>query len=33
LRNVAKDWKNAQREWTAAMTQFAIMFGDRFRAE
>lgn len=33
LRNVAKDWKNAQREWTAAMTQFAIMFGDRFSAE
>ena len=33
LRNVAKDWKNAQREWTAAMTQFAIMFADRFSTE
>jgi putative transposase len=30
LRGVSKNWKNAQREWTAAMTQFAIMFGDRF---
>ena len=33
LRGVSKDWKNAQREWTAAMTQFAIMFGDRFSVE
>jgi putative transposase len=31
LRRTEKNWKNAQREWTAAMTQFAIMFGDRFR--
>jgi putative transposase len=30
LRRVEESWKNAQREWTAAMTQFAIMFGDRF---
>ncbi len=30
LRGVSKNWKNAQREWTAAMTQFAIMFGERF---
>jgi putative transposase len=30
LRRVSRDWKNAQREWTAAMTQFAIMSGDRF---
>ena len=30
LRGVSRKWKNAQREWTAAMTQFAIMFGDRF---
>jgi putative transposase len=30
LRRLEKNWKNAQREWTAAMTQFAIMFGDRF---
>jgi putative transposase len=33
LRRVSHDWKNAQREWTAAMTQFAIMFGDRFSVE
>jgi len=33
LRGVSRKWKNAQREWTAAMTQFAIMFGDRFTAE
>ena len=33
LRGVSKDWKNAQREWTAAMTQFAIMFGERFSVE
>jgi putative transposase len=33
LRGVSNNWKNAQREWTAAMTQFAIMFGDRFSVE
>lgn len=33
LRKVEKNWKKAQREWTAAMTQFAIMFGERFSAE
>lgn len=33
LRAVCRKWKNAQREWTAAMTQFAIMFGDRLTAE
>jgi putative transposase len=33
LRRTGKTWKNAQREWTAAMTQFAIMFGDRFSVE
>ncbi len=33
LRRVSNDWKNAQREWTAAMTQFAILFGDRFSVE
>jgi putative transposase len=33
LRGVSRKWKNAQREWTAAMTQFAIMFGDRFSVE
>jgi hypothetical protein len=26
-------WKKAQREWTAAMTQAASMFGDRFSVE
>ena len=30
LRDVAKNWKMPQREWTAAKTQFAILFGDRF---
>jgi putative transposase len=30
LRSVSQNWKNAQREWTAAMSQFAILFGDRF---
>lgn len=33
LRGVSRKWKKAQREWTAAMTQFAIMFGDRFSVE
>jgi putative transposase len=33
LRGVSKTWKMPQREWTAAMTQFAIMFGDRFSVE
>jgi putative transposase len=33
LRNVTKNWKMPQREWTSAMTQFAIMFGDRFSVE
>jgi putative transposase len=33
LRRMEKNWKNAQREWTAAMTQFAILFGERFSAE
>jgi putative transposase len=30
LRRVSQEWKNAQREWTTAMTHFAIIFGDRF---
>ena len=33
LRGVTRKWKSAQREWTAAMTQFALMFGDRFSVE
>lgn len=32
LRGVIKKWKMPQREWTAAMTQFAVMFGNRFNA-
>jgi putative transposase len=31
LRRVSQDWKMPQREWTAATTQFAILFGDRFQ--
>jgi putative transposase len=30
LREVSKNWKMPQREWTAAKTQFAILFPDRF---
>jgi putative transposase len=33
LREVSRDWKMAAREWNAAKTQFAVMFGDRFSAE
>jgi len=33
LRGVSQNWKMPQREWTAARTQFAILFGDRFRTE
>jgi putative transposase len=33
LRGVSRNWKMPQREWTAARTQFAILFGDRFRCE
>lgn len=32
LRNVTAKWKNAGREWKAALTQFAILFADRFAA-
>ena len=32
LREVSKNWKMAAREWNAARTQFAVMFGDRFVA-
>jgi putative transposase len=31
LRQVSQGWKMPQREWTAATTQFAILFGDRFQ--
>jgi transposase-like protein len=33
LRGVSQNWKMPQREWTAARTQFAILFGERFRCE
>jgi putative transposase len=33
LRGVSRNWKMPQREWTAARTQLAILFGDRFRSE
>jgi putative transposase len=33
LREVSQNWKMAPREWNAARTQFAVIFGDRFAAE
>lgn len=33
LRGVSRNWKMPQREWTAARTQLAILFGERFRSE
>ena len=30
LRDTSKDWKMPPRQWTAAKTQFAIFFGERF---
>ena len=33
LRRVSRDWTMPQREWTAARTQFAILFGERFTVE
>lgn len=32
LRNITAKWKNAGREWKPALTQFAILFEDRFAA-
>jgi putative transposase len=32
LREVSRDWKMPAREWSAAKTQFAVIFGDRFIA-
>jgi putative transposase len=32
LRNVTAKWKNAGREWKPALTQFAILYADRFAA-
>lgn len=33
LRQVSREWKMPPREWAAAKTQFAVMFGERFTAE
>lgn len=30
---VGQNWKMGLREWNAARTQFAVIFGDRFAAE
>lgn len=30
LRNITKEWKMSAREWKAAMTQFAILYPERF---
>ena len=32
LREVGREWKMPPREWAAAKTQFAVMFGERFTA-
>ena len=32
LRNATAKWKNAGREWYPALTQFSILFADRFAA-
>ena len=32
LNHAAEEWKRPPREWFEAKTQFAVMFGDRFRA-
>ena len=31
LRNISKEWTMPPREWKATMSQFAILFEDRFR--
>jgi transposase-like protein len=33
LRNIVKKWKNSSTAWHAAMTHFALLFGDRFHLE
>jgi putative transposase len=33
LRNITRRWSRAPREWKAAMTQFAILYPDRFIPE
>jgi len=32
LREVSKNWKMPPREWNAARTYFAVIFGERFVA-
>ena len=32
LKNITADWSRSAREWTEAMNQFAIAYGDRFAA-
>jgi putative transposase len=32
LREVTKNWKMPAREWHAAKSQFALLFGDRFES-
>ena len=32
LNRAAEDWKRPPREWFEAKTQFAIVFGERFKA-
>ena len=32
LREVSRDWKMPPREWKAAQTQFAVLFGPRYSA-
>jgi transposase-like protein len=33
LRNIVKKWKNASPHWTASMTHFSLLFGERFSPE
>jgi putative transposase len=33
LKNITKDWKMSAREWKSAMSQFAILFADRFMTQ
>lgn len=30
LRNITADWSRSAKEWSVAMSQFAIAYGDRF---
>lgn len=33
LRNIVKKWKNASPHWSASMTHFSLLFGERFSPE